>query len=106
MSDDKRKAITNAYMAVVYSVAEAWDEMDTNGDDMENATSIVLEALMGSLCDALEEATEQEEESFGVTVAMYVSACNHKLLMEGYQPINIPSFLVHQMVREYVKGAS
>lgn len=106
MSDDVRKNIKNAYMAVVYSVAEAWDEMGTNGDDIENATRILLDALMESLCDALEDATEQEEESFGTTVAMYVSACNHKLLMEGYPPINIPSFLVHQMVREHVKGAS
>lgn len=106
MSDVPRESVKSAYMSVVYSVAEAWDEMDTNGDDMENATRILLDALMGSLCDALEDATEQEEEAFGTTVAMYVSACNHKLLMEGYPPINIPSFLIHQMVREHVKGAS
>lgn len=105
MSDDTRKTIKNAYMSVIYSVAEAWDEMDTNGDDIEGATHIMLDALMGALCDALEEATEQEEESFGVTVAMYVSACNHKLLMEGYPPIHIPSLLIHQMVRDHVKGA-
>lgn len=106
MSDGTRKTIKDIYMNVVYSVAEAWDEMDTNGDDIEDATRILLDALMESLCEALEEATEQEEEAFGTTVAMYVSACNHKLLMEGYPPINIPSFLIHQMVREHVKGAS